>query len=237
VDILTTLRGSSTDLHFAPLLREPVFAALTPAMPALLAFLRGRLAGQDPTLRLDPRHPKLALTLLLAGQALLAAADQMPATPGAGEQRRGCLRRLADRPTGRWASRTTPGDLAVGLTEQQRQRADEEAFLRDEARRFLTGAVPVRAVLVAPGDRGIVVLDVTARPELEEVLRLLHLGGARGAARTPSPPGTPWAPANSPGCAWRSSGCGRSTAPWRWSRTPATPGSCCGWSPPAGTSR
>ncbi|RNG33515.1 hypothetical protein [Streptomyces botrytidirepellens] len=171
VDILTASCGHSGDLLFAELLDDPTFARLAPAMLPLLRFLRGRRAGQNPTLLLDPDTPAPALTLLLlAGQALLSASDGRPGTPAAETTLRECLRRLADSPLD---GRTSVGDLAFGLTEREQEQADDEVFIRDQARRICSETLPVRRVL-APADRpALLVLDLTTRPDTEDLLRIL----------------------------------------------------------------
>lgn len=182
VDILTARRGHSADLLFADLLEEPAFAPLTPAMLPLLHFLRARRAGHDPTLRLDPHSPQLALPLLLlAGQALVSAADERPGASAVDAGLRECLRRLADTPLD---ERTPAGDLAFGLTEQQREQVSDEEFVRDEARKILTGTVPVSRAVAAVSRPVLLVLDLAARPDVEDLLRILHTDAPADGADT-----------------------------------------------------
>ncbi|MDH6128805.1 hypothetical protein P3T39_005790 [Kitasatospora sp. GP82] len=143
----------------------------TPAMPPLLRFLRARRANLNPTLRLPATTPKLALTLLvLAGHALVQAVDGAPGDPRAKPVLTECLTRLATSPIG---DRVQPGDLAFALTDEQRQSADATVFARDEIRRFLTEAVPLRRAVAAPDQPALLVLDLTARPEAEDLMRVM----------------------------------------------------------------
>ncbi|MFD7447127.1 hypothetical protein [Streptomyces sp. NPDC059909] len=141
-------------------------------MLPLLRFLRGRRAGQNPTLLLDPHTPTPALTLLLlAGQALLSAAAAPPGTPAADAVLRECLRRLATSPLD---DRASVGDLAFGLSKGELERAGDEEFIRDQARRICSETVPLRRALALTTRPSLLVLDLAARPDLEDLLRVLH---------------------------------------------------------------
>ncbi|AOR29714.1 hypothetical protein BFF78_00140 [Streptomyces fodineus] len=172
VDLLTDRQGHSSDLLFTMLLEEGTFTGLAPAMLPLLRFLRGRRAGQSPTLLLAPDTPMPALTLLLiAGQALLSACEDRPGSPAADAVLRACLRHLASGPLD---DRTLAGDLAFALTEEQQEQADVETFVRDQARRLCSEAVPVRRAAGLTDRPPLLVLDLAARPDLEDLLRVLH---------------------------------------------------------------
>ncbi|MFJ9574564.1 hypothetical protein [Streptomyces bacillaris] len=185
VALLTDRRGSSSDLVFAELLEEPVFNDLAPTILSLLRFLRGRIAGHDPVLRLAPSTPQPALCLLLlAGQALVSAADDRPGTRPVRDALAQCLHRLATSPA---EERCPAGDLGFGLDDHLRDEVDEETFVLDESRKILTESVPVRRVFTsAPGrDEAVfLALDLEARPDVADVLRMLATDPPAGGADT-----------------------------------------------------
>ncbi|MFJ5973426.1 hypothetical protein [Streptomyces sp. NPDC093060] len=149
-------------------------------MLPLLRFLRGRRADQNPVLLLAPDAPMPALTLLLiVGHALLSACDDRPGSPAAHDVLRVCLRRLA---TGPLDDRTSVGELAFALTEEQQEQADDETFVRDQVRRFFSEAVPVRRA-AALTDRP-PLLDLAARPDIEDLMRVLHSASTADGADT-----------------------------------------------------
>jgi hypothetical protein len=176
VELLVADRGTTADLLFLPLTATGVFAELVPAMPPLLRFLRGRLAGHAPVLRLDPDTRSLPLTLLLlAGQALAAAQEAEP------EALRRCLDGLAGDPAD---DRTPAGDLAIGLSEDDAAGVDNERYFRDQLRRALTGAAPVRRALTGPDDTILIVADLAARPDVADLIRMLATDPPPGGADT-----------------------------------------------------
>ena len=127
--LLTERQGSSSDLMFTELLGEPVFTDLAPTILAMLRFLRARHAGHDAVLRLDPSTPQPALCLLLlAGQALVSAADDQPGTVPVRDVLAECLHRLATNPA---EERYLAADLGFGLDDEQRDEVDEETYLLD----------------------------------------------------------------------------------------------------------
>ena len=180
VDMLAKEQGSTSDLFLAELLNEAAFEPLTPAMLPLLRFLRGRLAGHDPVLRLDSGTPEPALTMLLmAGQALVSAADQPPGGPRVAALLDQCLARLAADPADQ---RVSAGDLGFGLSDDEP--AGTERSSRDETRKFLTGTEPLLGVFVAPDGTILLWLDLAARPDLKEVFHLLVTDLPEGGADT-----------------------------------------------------
>nr|BEK71502.1 hypothetical protein KPHV_87290 [Kitasatospora purpeofusca] len=183
LDLLTARRGSSSDLLFTDLYAMPAFESFAPVMPSLLRFLRARRAGLDPTLRLAADTPGLALTLLLlAGHALVQAADAVPGDPRAQVVLAECLARLATAPLG---ERVLPGDLALALTEEQRRSVEDAVYERDEHRRFLTEAVPLRRSLAAePGRAPLLVLDLSAREDVEDLMRVMQTDNPADGADT-----------------------------------------------------
>ncbi|MFB8290606.1 hypothetical protein [Kitasatospora purpeofusca] len=183
LDLLTARRGSSSDLLFTDLYNMPAFEPFTPAMPSLLRFLRARRANLNPTLRLAADTPGLALTLLLlAGHALVQAADTVPGDPQAQVLLAECLARLAAAPLG---ERVLPGDLAFALTEEERRSVEDAVYARDEHRRFLTEAVPLRrSVAAAPGRAPLLVLDLSARDDVEDLMRVMQTDNPADGADT-----------------------------------------------------
>ncbi|OLE22495.1 MAG: hypothetical protein AUG49_18890 [Catenulispora sp. 13_1_20CM_3_70_7] len=167
LDTLAEARGNTADQWFAPLAGVPMFAPLAPAMPALVRYLRGRLAGHAPVLRLDPGTPAVEYTLLvLAVQALEATgrpADALTRT----------LAAVEEDPVD---DRAPVGDLAFGLDEGQDDEAEFAAVVRDHLRRTLTGAVPLASTTTAADGTLVVLLDDAARPELAALIRLLAAG-------------------------------------------------------------
>ncbi len=174
LELLAADRGSTADLLFAPLWDTSVFAELAPVLPPLLRYLRARLAGQEPVLRLNPGSPSPAYPLLLlAAQALRAAQDDVP------DAVRRCLAALATDPA---AARVPAGDLANGLPDG----ADVEnaVYFRDELRKALTQTVPVRDVLAAQDGTVLLVLDLAARPDVADLFRILLVDPPPGGADT-----------------------------------------------------
>ena len=174
VELLAADRGSTADLLFAPLWDTGVFVEFVPLLLPLLRYLRARLAGQEPVLRLNPGTPNPAYPLLLiAAQALRAAQDDVP------DAVRRCLAALATDPA---AARVPPGDLANGLPDG----ADVEnaVYFRDELRKALTQTVPVRDALAAQDGTVLLVLDLIARPDLADLFRMLLVDPPPGGADT-----------------------------------------------------
>ncbi|MGP3690813.1 hypothetical protein ACTVZO_40110 [Streptomyces sp. IBSNAI002] len=185
VGLLTERQGSSSDLMFAELLDEPVFTDLAPTILAMLRFLRARIAGHDPVLRLDPSTSQPALCLLLlAGQALVSAADDRPGTEPVRDALAECLHRLSTAPA---EERYPAGDLGFGLDDEQRDEVDEETYLLDEVRKILTEAVPLRRVLTSArgeGGAAFLAVDLVARPDVADLLRMLATDPPAGGADT-----------------------------------------------------
>ncbi|PCG87106.1 hypothetical protein CIB93_04465 [Streptomyces sp. WZ.A104] len=185
VVLLTERHSSSSDLVFAELLEEPVFMDLAPTILSMLRFLRGRIAGHDPVLRLDPSTPQPALCfLLLAGQALVSAAADRPGTQPVRDALAECLHRLATAPA---EERYPAGDLGFGLEDQQREEVDEETYLLDEVRKVLTESVPLRRVLTSVRGKGgaaFLTVDLAARPDVADLLRMLATDPPAGGADT-----------------------------------------------------
>jgi hypothetical protein len=175
VEQLRTDRGSTSDLLFAPLMDTGTFRDVAPAMPPLLRFLRARLANHTPVLRLDPETPSPAYTLLLiAAQALRAAQDEVPDAVSR------CLAGLASDPT---TERVPNGDLVVGLADAD---VENVLYFRDELRKTLTQTVPVRDTLLAPNGDAVLVLDLAARPDVQDLFRILITDPPPGGADTGS---------------------------------------------------
>lgn len=153
--------GSSSDLLFAPLTETDLFRPLAPLMAPLLHFLRARLLGQAPVLRLAAEAPNPAyVLLLLAVQALDVARQTNP------EALRECWRRLGTDPV---AARVPAGDLAAGLADGAD--VDNAAFFRDELRKALSRAVPVSAAHAADDGSVVLALELGARPDLADLIR------------------------------------------------------------------
>ncbi|MEV1177928.1 hypothetical protein [Nonomuraea sp. NPDC049784] len=187
VAMLAEQQSSTSNLLFADLLEDPTFAPLAPAMRQILHFLRARLAGQNPTLRLDPATPAPTLTLLLiAAQALSsAAASEDDTTASENDSAAELFAEMKTRLAGEPMDRRVPaGDLAFGLDDALADRVDDETFLRDGIRRALTGTVPVRRVLSHTAGHVLVVLDLAARPDVEDLFRLLSADPPSGGADT-----------------------------------------------------
>ncbi|MGW0844260.1 hypothetical protein ACWD26_29800 [Streptomyces sp. NPDC002787] len=185
VALLTERQNSSSDLMFAELLEEPVFTDLAPTILSMLRFLRARIAGHDPVLRLDPSTPQPALCLLLlAGQALVSTAADRPGTQPVRDALAECLHRLATAPA---EERYPAGDLGFGLDDQQRDEVDEETYLLDEVRKVLTESVPLRRVLTpvrGEGEPVFLAVDLAARPDVADLLRMLATDPPAGGADT-----------------------------------------------------
>jgi hypothetical protein len=179
--MLTETHGSTSDLLFSDLFEADLFADMTPTMLRLLRFLRARLAGQDPVLRLNPSAGELGLPfLLLAGHALILASGQSSGSEAAAHTLADCLQRLATSPA---QTRYPVGDLAFTLDNPDE--ADDERFYRDALGQILSEAVPLLRVLPTP-DRSTAFLvpDLTARPDIADLLRILATDPPQGGADT-----------------------------------------------------
>ncbi|WP_042422157.1 hypothetical protein [Streptacidiphilus anmyonensis] len=172
LSILADQRDSTADLYFAELLDEPEISHLTPVMPALLSFLRARLAEQDPVLRLEHDTPRLALTLLLlAAHALRQATDAPAGSPQVAALVDACLDRLARDPLN---DRLPAGDLCFALSSEERQHAPVDRLVRDEIRKIRNKALPPKHVVVLPDQPPLLVLELGARPDIQDLLRILE---------------------------------------------------------------
>ncbi|WP_042373256.1 hypothetical protein [Streptacidiphilus neutrinimicus] len=172
LSMLADQRGSTADLYFAELFDEPALSHLTPVMPALLNFLRARLAEQDPVLRLEHDTPRLAHSLLLlAAHALKQATDAPAGSPQAVALVDDCLARLARDPLN---DRLPPGDLCFALSSEERRHAPAARFVRDEIRKIRNKALPPKHVVVLPDQPPLLVLDLGARPDIQDLLRILE---------------------------------------------------------------
>lgn len=182
--LLAERRGEILDLYFDRLAAGEQFEAATPALPDLVAFLRARLIGQDPVLRLPAGTPPIALTLMLiAEQAILeAGADRREAVHTV-------LSRLRHSPV---ALRVPSGDLGYALDDVHGH--PPEQVWRDQVRRMLTGTVPLTAAGLS-GERLWLALDLAARPDIRDLMRIFATdplpGGADSRTEWSLLPGTP----------------------------------------------
>ncbi|MFH8775996.1 hypothetical protein [Streptomyces sp. NPDC017958] len=76
------------------------------------------------------------------------------------------------------------GELAFALTEEQQEQADDETFVRDQVRRFFSEAVPVRRAAALTDRPPLQVLDLAARPDIEDLMRVLHSASTADGADT-----------------------------------------------------
>ena len=182
--LLAERRGEILDLYFAPLAAGGQAEILSPAMPELVTFLRARLFGQSPVLRLPAGSPAVGPTLvLIAGQAIVEA----------GEDRREAVRtvlsRLRQSPV---EPRVPAGDLGYALDDVDGHPPDQ--VQRDQVRLMLTGAVPLSAAGLA-GERLWLALDLAARPDIRDLMRIFATEPLPGGAETRTEwsllPGTP----------------------------------------------
>lgn len=171
--LLAERRGEILDLYFARLAAGGQVEIPAPAMPDLVAFLRARLMGQNPVLRLPADTPPIGSTLvLIAARAIVEAGED------GRETMRTVLSRLRHSPAER---RVPSGDLGYALND-----ADEhppEQVTRDQVRRMLTGAVPLRAAGLA-GERLWLALDLAARPDIRDLMRIFAADPLPGGAET-----------------------------------------------------
>ncbi|MFE3280315.1 hypothetical protein [Nocardia sp. NPDC059239] len=160
---LTRQVGQASDLAFAELMDNDVFAFLAPTMQQLLRFLRGRLAGQEPVLLLDEQNQFAAHHLALA--LLLLAAQALAATSSEPEQALAQVHQgLADDPA---FTRAPAGDLSYSLPDN-----DNATTTGQLAREMLTETVPICATYVSD-DEVLLVLALDARPDIRELFRLI----------------------------------------------------------------
>lgn len=160
--LLAERRGELLDLYFTNPAVDEQLGMPAPALHDLVIFLRGRLSGVNPVLRLPVGTPPIALTLLLiAGQAIAHA----------GENRREATRTVLDR------LRNAPvelvvcaGDLGQALDGVHGYTPDE--VRRDQVRRILTGTVPLNAAGLS-GDWLWLALNLNARPDIRALMRVL----------------------------------------------------------------
>jgi hypothetical protein len=171
--LLAERRGELLDLYFTQPADDEQFGMPTPAMHDLVIFLRARLSGDDPVLRLPAGTPPITLTLLLiAGQAIAQA----------GEDRQEATRTVLDR------LRNAPVELIV--------RAGDLCYAldsvvgyppyqvrRDQTRRILSGTVPLNAAGLS-GDRLWLALNLNARPDIRGLMRLFAEDPLPGGAET-----------------------------------------------------
>jgi hypothetical protein len=173
--MLAEAHGTTADLLFADL--AGASRPLQPAPLPMLAYWRARLAWQRPILRLDPSWPAPTSTLLLsAAQALVGVADQpdlkavadIAAVPVSDALER-CF---PSRPTQRMpCAGRGPGR---GLDERQARHATAAESTLDTSRVFMSGVVPIRNMTVASEDgTAILWLDLSARPDIADLLRML----------------------------------------------------------------
>jgi hypothetical protein len=183
--LLAERRGEILDLYFTQLAAGGQFEVHTPAMFDLVAFLRTRLVGQNPVLRLPADTPAVGPALvLLAGQAIAEA----------GEDRRETTRTVLNRLRHSPAERRVPsGDLGYAL--DQLDGLPPEQVRRDQERRILTGAVPLDAAGLSEKGGLWLALNLTARPDIRDLMRIFAADPLPGGAETRTEwsllPGTP----------------------------------------------
>ena len=182
--LLAERRGEILDLYFAQLAVDEQVEIPSPAMPDLVAFLRARLLGQSPVLRLPADTPPLGSTLvLIAGRAVAEAGEDRQ------EALQTVLSRLRRSPV---ELRVPSGDLGRALDDTDGHPPDE--VRRDQVRRMLTGTVPLSAAGLA-GEQLWLALDLTARPDIRDLMRIFATDPLPGGAETRTEwlllPGTP----------------------------------------------
>lgn len=182
--LLAERRGEILDLYFARLTTGGQVEIPTPAVPDLVAFLRARLVGQDPVLRLPAGTPAVGPSLvLIAGRAIVEAGEDPR------ETMRTVLSRLRHSPV---ELRVPSGDLGYALDDEDGH--PPEQVRRDQVRRMLTGAVPLSAAGLA-GERLWLALDLAARPDIRDLMRIFATDPLPGGAETRTEwsllPGTP----------------------------------------------
>lgn len=174
-------RGTTADLLFTDLVSDIGWRD-TDFWP-LLRFVRARLVGHtNVVLRLEPdtAEPTLML-LMMAGHALLAAADASAGTIRAEEMTNLCLDRLnGDDPLD---ACLPTGDMWVGFSDAERHQASNEDIVTDQMMGFFTGTVPLRSVFDEDGSP-MFALDLAARPDIEDLVRILATDAPRGGADT-----------------------------------------------------
>lgn len=171
--LLAERHGDILDLYFAQLYAGGRFEIPTPVVLALVAFLRARLIGQDPVLRLPLGAPPLGpILVLIAGRAIVEAGEERR------ETMRTVLSRLRHRPV---EPRVPRGDLGRALDDAAGH--PPEQVRRDQVRRILTGAVPLSAAGLS-GDRLWLALDLAARPDIRDLMRIFAADPMPGGADT-----------------------------------------------------
>jgi hypothetical protein len=171
--LLAERRGELLDLYFTQPTADEQLGMPAPAMLDLVIFLRARLSGNEPVLRLPVGTPPIALTLLLiAGQAIAQA----------GEDRREATSTVLDR------LRNAPvelivraGDLGYALDGMDGYPLDQVE--RDQVRRILSGTVPLTAAGLS-GDRLWLALNLNARPDIRDLMRIFAAEPLPGGAET-----------------------------------------------------
>jgi hypothetical protein len=172
--LLAEQRGEVLDLHFAPLYSGEFLETPSGVVHGLLAFLRARLLGQDPVLRLPADTAPIGLTLvLIAGQAVVEAGDDRR------ELVRTALSRLRHSPV---ELRVPAGDLGYALDDADGGHSSEQVA-RDQVRRMLTGTVPLSAA--GTDDKRLwLAVDAAARPDVRDLMRILAVDPPPGGADT-----------------------------------------------------
>lgn len=171
--LLAERRGEVLDLYFAQLPAGEQVETLNPAMPDLVAFLRARLLGQDPVLRVPADTPPVGPTLvLIAGQAIVEAGRDRR------EAMHTVLGRLRHCPV---ELRVPSGDLGYALDDADGHPPDQ--VRRDQVRSMLTGAVPLSAAGLAD-ERLWLALDLAARPDIRDLMRIFAVDPLPGGADT-----------------------------------------------------
>jgi len=171
--LLAERRGELLDLYFTPPAVDEELGMPAPAMRDLVIFLRARLSGDDPVLRLPVGTPPITLTLLLiAGQAVAQA----------GEDRREATRTVLDRlRNGPVELTVRAGDLGYALDGVDGYPPDQ--VRRDQVRRILSGTVPLTAAGLV-GDRLWLALNLNARPDIRDLMRIFAADPPAGGAET-----------------------------------------------------
>jgi hypothetical protein len=171
--LLAERRGELLDLYFTQPTVDEQFGMPAPAMRDLVIFLRARLSGDDPVLRLPVGTPPIALTLLLiAGQAIVQAGEDRR------EVTRTVLSRLRNAPV---ELVVRAGDLCYALDGVDGYPPDQ--VRRDQERLILSGTVPLNAAGLS-GDRLWLALNLNARPDIRGLMHILAADPLPGGAET-----------------------------------------------------
>lgn len=171
LQLLTSRVEYVTDLTFAQLFDAEAFTDLAPAMRRLVRFLRARLVGHEPHLRLPPEirrgTPSLALALLLVAAHALTMTGPDPED---------ALHRVYEGlRTGPASAFAGTGDLAHALPPAAAATATEAVAVADEVRALFSEAVPITSSYLTEQGQALLVLDLAARPDVADLFRIQEI--------------------------------------------------------------